>query len=1097
MPKVFLSHVRADRPQARRLAEALRRAGHVPWIAEDEARIGEPLAETLARGLRDTQAAVVLISRASVESAWTPLEVELLRAHGQGPLRQYVARLDRVTPSAELAQAPFIDLFPGETAWQSGVRRLLQWLEGERPSEPSAEPSALPPNNLPRRAAPFVGREQELAILHEHLVTGPHARRAVVCGPRGMGKTAFVTEYAARYAADYPGGIWWVPAWLGPRRALTWLCMSLSLHHPDAASLWASLGQHPLSAGSTALARHVSQALQSQPKPALLILDDLKSGTWQHYLMTGQTRVLVTTRAAAPTRLRPAFVQYLPPLSRRDAGELLKETRPLKKSSSQEAARDRVLQEWLRGSPLLVTLVARLRVRTRMPWDALEQALTQRASDGPSSAGLAARTRAVLDLCIDQFAPASLPRRLLGGASIFAHDLELGATLAWAAATGESAVPYALPKEAESALEMLDRSGLLLYDSPFCQVPGAISRRVKALTRPAAWAQLADRGLEATLEGISELEDHDSYEPWATEGDLLHLEAALRTAAPHAGSRAWFKAADFLAGRLSRRGDHLSAKVLRKRALRHAEQGVGPHMELINDLRADLAATYEALGNLRAAQRLLEQAVAGTTSNLHGVPERRAQHLEELSRLQHGNDLPAAALESIDRALEIDQKLLARRHPRFPTRLFLRARILQALRRDEEAHEALEEALAAGERLAKNSGLSLAPILEALAGTRRERGDEKGALALLTRVLDEDQRTLGEAHYETVFHLTELARTYAAFGRRPQTRATVERVLSLLDGALTPTDQRRGSLLSRLAESLLQVGEHEAALSLLDQALDVEAAKPAPDARHLSSLVTIWLMHGGRQHDAGADALLARVLSLTRRRPSRGRAAAARLSRLLVHLLHASEPVAPRAAPSSPLQIPSPGAGAESLERALRLLRKNKVRDEFKAEALREVLAAAQQGGDPANGARAQLLLADLEGRRGAWEQAYSSARQGLQLALRAEAPCLVAEGYRLLGDAALHGSLYEEARMSYEEAIHRYDSLGEHRRAAQTRALLVTLLLQLGRPDGIEAHVRWFEAHQQHPALTEEERNELREVLALVNRRLSARAPGARHQGS
>ncbi|HYO59998.1 TIR domain-containing protein [Archangium sp.] len=1097
MPKVFLSHIRADRAQARRLAEFLRYEGHTPWLAEDEARVGEPLAETLARGLRDTQLAVVLISRASVESAWTSTEVALLRDHARQPLRSYVARLDRVTPPAEVAEERAVDLFPGETAWHSGTRRLLQLLAEGHFADSSAGPSDLPPNNLPPRTVPFIGRELELATLHERLMAGNEAGRAVLRGPRGMGKTTFAVEYATRYAADYPGGIWWIPAWLGPKRALTWLCMSLYFHHRDAASVWKPLEQHPLSASSIDVARHVSQVLQSHPKPTLLILDDLKSDTWQHYLMTGQTRVLVTSRIASPTGFKSAFVQHLSPLPQRNAEELLEVALSLKDEPSQQAARDRILNEWLRGNPLLVTLVARFIARTRMPWDVLEQELVQRASrasGGQSLAGRAAREAAVLDLGIEQFPPDSLPRQILEGASIFMHGLELGSPLAWAAATGESPVFEEMPGDSVVALQTLDRSGLLLYTDPFCQVHGAISQRVKALAMSDTWARIIGQGLAATLDWIQEQEHYDAYEPWVTEGDIIHLEAALRAAEPRNGSDVWVEAASFLAGRFSRRGEHLSAKVLRKRALHHVEQGMGYDVEFINDLRAKLAATHEALGKRSTAQRLLKQAVADDASNHQGRAERKVQRLADLALLRFRGRQPTVALESIERALEIDRGALAGRHPEFPVRLFLRARILRDLGRGEEAHVLLEEALATGERLAEKEFLSLTPIREALAESRRERGDEKGALALLERVVDDDRRVLGRANHETVLHLTELARTYAAFERRPQTRTSVERVLPLLDEALALADPRRGDILSRLAEALLQVGEHGEAHPLLVRALDVEAAQPTLDVNRLRRLVLLCLFYADKE-DARAD-LLERVLSLVRRAAPGNHEGAGRLSRLLAHVLHPPGPVV-SPTPATPLHMPSPGAGAESLERALRLLRRSKVRDEVKAEALHEALAAAQQGNDSANGARAHLLLADLEGRRGAWEQARASARQGLQLALRAEVPSLVAEGYRLLGDAALHGSFYEEARMSYEEAIRRYDGLKEHRRAAQTRALLVTLLLQLGRFDGIEAHVRWFEAHQQHPALTEEDRSDLREVLALAGRRLSSPARGARHPRS
>jgi tetratricopeptide (TPR) repeat protein len=190
---------------------------------------------------------------------------------------------------------------------------------------------------------------------------------------------------------------------------------------------------------------------------------------------------------------------------------------------------------------------------------------------------------------------------------------------------------------------------------------------------------------------------------------------------------------------------------------------------------------------------------------------------------------------------------------------------------------------------------------------------------------------------------------------------------------------------------------------------------------------------------------------------------------------------------TAPLQeVPAPEVGADALERALQLFHRTDVPDSARRAALQRALATTQEADDPTRGARAHFLLAELEGRQGAWEQARTNAQQGLRLALRTSTPALVAEGYRLLGDTALHGSFYEEAQLSYEEAIRRQDELGELQRAAQTRALLVTLLLQLGRLEDIHQHGRWLREHLSAPELTEEDRQDLREVLALVDRRLS-----------
>src|SRR5271170_2838639 len=60
----------------------------------------------------------------------------------------------------------------------------------------------------------FVGREDDLARLHALLQKGAAVgvRPAALTGMGGIGKTQLAVEYAYRYAAAYPGGVYWVNA---------------------------------------------------------------------------------------------------------------------------------------------------------------------------------------------------------------------------------------------------------------------------------------------------------------------------------------------------------------------------------------------------------------------------------------------------------------------------------------------------------------------------------------------------------------------------------------------------------------------------------------------------------------------------------------------------------------------------------------------------------------------------------------------------------------------------------------------------------------------------------------------------------------------
>ena len=58
----------------------------------------------------------------------------------------------------------------------------------------------------------FVGRDEELATLHQKLQAGNRVAICAIAGMGGVGKTELATQYARTHEADYPGGICWLNA---------------------------------------------------------------------------------------------------------------------------------------------------------------------------------------------------------------------------------------------------------------------------------------------------------------------------------------------------------------------------------------------------------------------------------------------------------------------------------------------------------------------------------------------------------------------------------------------------------------------------------------------------------------------------------------------------------------------------------------------------------------------------------------------------------------------------------------------------------------------------------------------------------------------
>ena len=76
-------------------------------------------------------------------------------------------------------------------------------------SSTSRSERALPMTALPLPPARLIGRERELAALGG-LLTQDEPRLVTLTGPGGTGKTRLAQEVAARMAAHFPDGVWFV-----------------------------------------------------------------------------------------------------------------------------------------------------------------------------------------------------------------------------------------------------------------------------------------------------------------------------------------------------------------------------------------------------------------------------------------------------------------------------------------------------------------------------------------------------------------------------------------------------------------------------------------------------------------------------------------------------------------------------------------------------------------------------------------------------------------------------------------------------------------------------------------------------------------------
>lgn len=151
--------------------------------------------------------------------------------YGQG--RSQLARLLEIAPWDENAHCEQMRLLALDGQWSAAQAQFIacrRYLRDELGVSPSPEtvqlfeivrrgetnrprlvPSLPPtPHTLPVPPTPFVGREAELAELHD-LLANPQQRLVTLLGPGGIGKTRLALEAAREQVGLFPDGVHFVP----------------------------------------------------------------------------------------------------------------------------------------------------------------------------------------------------------------------------------------------------------------------------------------------------------------------------------------------------------------------------------------------------------------------------------------------------------------------------------------------------------------------------------------------------------------------------------------------------------------------------------------------------------------------------------------------------------------------------------------------------------------------------------------------------------------------------------------------------------------------------------------------------------------------
>jgi tetratricopeptide (TPR) repeat protein len=647
-------------------------------------------------------------------------------------------------------------------------------------------------------------------------------------GLGGIGKTLLAEEYALRFGAAYPGGVFWLQAYGSHEEQRPATFEELAAEHDRQVRAIAARLDIPVADQSPdEVLGGLAASMATSGQPCLWVVDDLPDG-----LDVSQVQALLAPHPVACTLLTTRSRRYddlaeavdldvLPP---EDAVTLMTRHRPGR--SDQERTDAAALVADL-GYHALAVDVAGAALRAQI------------------GLGSFAEFRAALqDLSQDELElAAELARALPGG-----HQASIAATL-------------------QRSIRHLDPAGsdVLRLAAVVAAAPlpltliAAVLQHADGLDEQAARRQAA-RGVAqaealslATPTGLGADPDAAS-EPTAEEGWVVHALVArtMRFTDPQPAARRTSRSSRFIG---------LVARTMR-----------------LSDPQPDRTAALRV-----AAVAVLTQALhaivdpSAYTSLRQVVPHARelARHpdsaaevalLAWVARYNHERGDFRRAELAYRQAMAASRRLLG---PEDPDTLTLMNNLAEALRELGDAAGAAQlhrQVLDASRRLLGPEDLDTLGSMNNLANTLADLGDENGAAELHRQVLDARRRLLGPEHPNTLDSINNLATTLRALGDAAGAAELHRQALDGLRRLLGSEHPNTLGSMSNLAATLRELGDAAGAAELHRQVLDASRRLLGPEHPDtLTSMSNLALALGDLGDLAGAQDLLEQVLDASRR----------------------------------------------------------------------------------------------------------------------------------------------------------------------------------------------------------------------------------------
>jgi Tetratricopeptide repeat/TIR domain len=893
---VFVSHTwaEADLAAVRPLVQALREQDLRVFIDEAEVDRFARITTTITEGLAASKVLLAYYSATYPKSQacqWE-LTAAFLAAQRAGDPAE---RILVVNP-----EPGFQHLYPGELrdalAGQPpapGDQAGLAELAGAVAARVRLVPGPLgavaplhPPRWLPAQglgSTRFVGRLPELWRLHAEL--HPETTRltvgragpavALVRGLGGVGKTLLAEEYALRFAAAYPGGVFWLRAYGSHQDRPASFEELAAEHDRQVRTIAARLGLLVADRNPDEVRGAVAAALHERGERCLWVVDDLPDGLdapqVQELLAPDPVAcTLLTTRSRRYDRLAAAV--DLDVLTPDEALALLTGHRPAR--TEQERADAVRLVADLGWHALAVEVAgAALRAQAGLGSFAEFRAALQDPSHdelelaadlagalpGGHRAGIAATLRRslrrldpagsdVLRLSA-VLAAAPLPLTLLAAVLQQADGLAEQAarqqatrgvaqaenlSLASQAGLGaDPGPPAASAVEGGWVVHALVARTMRLSDSHprrtqalRATAVAVLSRALEAIVDPSAHTSLRqvvpharelardpDTPAEATLLGWVARYDHErgDFRP-ARLGFQQQWDAYQRLLGPEHPDT--LQSMNNLAAALRSLGNLAGARALHQQVLDAYRQLLGSEHPNTLVALSNLATTLRDLGELAGAQALHQQVAEASRRRLGAEHPDTLRSMSNVAETLRDLGELAAARALHQQVADVSRRRLGPEHPDTLRAMNNLALTLDGLGDLAGARDLLRQVLDAYRHLLGPEHPSTLTSMSNLAGTLHALGDLAGARELQDQVLDASRRRLGREHPDTLRAMNNLAVTLSLLGDLDGARELLWQVVDAsqrLLGAHHPNTRTAAENLAGLQRALNEAEEPDLA----------------------------------------------------------------------------------------------------------------------------------------------------------------------------------------------------------------------------------------------------------------------------------------------